>query len=622
MKTYVDNVNTSMRNNVSANFPSTSYVDNVNTSMRNNVSQYVIAVNDTMRNNVSQYVIAVNNTQIANISLNNATMKTYVDNVNTSMRENVSHYVIDVNDSMRSYVDTSGSSYLFLNGTREMTGNLSVSYIFAPTSTNDLHLTGDNDHTGNTGGELNLHNSDVDGANTIELTTKYKTNAPGSVVQHKIILSVPWVNDSADIYASFNDIRLGNVSDPLYAQDAATKHYVDDANTSMKSYVDSVVVDTSVFLLLDGTRTMTGNLIFDTATGIKQRIIRGNSDDGLLQIIGATTTAKGPIINLWGADHATHPGEFGAFVPNAAKSSFVQIFKVAGVTDTPNLNMLAHNVSNMLDPVAAKDATTKSYVDTFHLDSNVEPFTGPNLYRDVKSSGLLLYGGGTTAGEGALLYLFGSDHATYPGQLNFYVPNAAKTGVSQIIRVAGNTDTPELDLVSHKIIGVLDPTLAQDAATKNYVDNVNTSMRNNVSTAIDSKSSYTLSFQGLAIASPLDSTSYVFGGTPMIPSTTTLMLSNVTVPHSGTIKTVTVNSYSSTAGSNEAWAMNLIKNGAYVATTQYIGSVSRATTTRVWTNYTINLAVTQGDTLEIRSVCPAWGTNPAALVFSGNVYIE
>jgi hypothetical protein len=103
-KAYVDAVNTSMRNNVSINFPSVSFVNAVNDSMRNNVSQYVIAVNDSMRVNVSlnnntqtintsQYVIAVNNTQNVNVSL-----------VNTSMRNNVSAYVIAVNTSMNNNI--------------------------------------------------------------------------------------------------------------------------------------------------------------------------------------------------------------------------------------------------------------------------------------------------------------------------------------------------------------------------------------------------------------------------------------------------------------------------------------------------------------------------------------
>jgi hypothetical protein len=126
-KSYVDAVNTSMLNNISSLYSTTTadatQDELINSSMRNNVSQYVIAVNnsqvsletavnDSMRNNVSQYVLAVN---LSQVNLETA--------VNDSMRNNVSQYVLAVNQTVLNNL----TGYPLLTGVRAFTGTLNVS---------------------------------------------------------------------------------------------------------------------------------------------------------------------------------------------------------------------------------------------------------------------------------------------------------------------------------------------------------------------------------------------------------------------------------------------------------------------------------------------------------------
>ena len=170
--------------------------------------------------------------------------------------------------------------------------------------------------------------------------------------------------------------------------------------------------------------------------------------------------------------------------PISISNNFVNISTFTGSNESLNdyyllngsrqltgiMNAGLFTVTNLSTAVNPKDAVNKETLDLYHRNENSQAFTGPNMYRNINTSGFLMYGGGTTNGDGALLQFFGSGHATQAGNILFYVPNAAKNNVVQILKIVGNTDTPELDLVTHKIVNVVDPTAAQGVATKNYVD--------------------------------------------------------------------------------------------------------------------------------------------------------
>jgi len=96
--------------------------------------------------------------------------------------------------------------------------------------------------------------------------------------------------------------------------------------------------------------------------------------------------------------------------------------------------------------------------------------TGANLNRNVDNSLFQMWGSTAVAGKGANFYLTGSNFTDAPGEFGFVVPNAAKSSHAVVMKIAGVTDTPNLDMLGHQITDMADPTSAQHAATRNYVD--------------------------------------------------------------------------------------------------------------------------------------------------------
>jgi hypothetical protein len=97
-------------------------------------------------------------------------------------------------------------------------------------------------------------------------------------------------------------------------------------------------------------------------------------------------------------------------------------------------------------------------------------FTGSTLSRNTDDTLMSIWGGLLATSSCGAITMRGADHVTMPGSINIYVANAAKTGFHEAMRLLGVTDTPYLDMLSHRITSVTDPTSAQDAATKNYID--------------------------------------------------------------------------------------------------------------------------------------------------------
>lgn len=128
---------------------------------------------------------------------------------------------------------------------------------------------------------------------------------------------------------------------------------------------------------------------------------------------------------------------------------------------------------------------------------------------------------------------------------------------------------------------------------------------------------YTLSVQALT-SSPADAQTIYFGQLPKAP-TTTANISKVYIRKAGTIKMAQIYTYSGTAGTGEAWVMNIRLNNT---TDTQIASVASATNERIFTNSSLNIAVNAGDYIEIKCVNPTWATNPLTFIAGGYIYIE
>ena len=129
---------------------------------------------------------------------------------------------------------------------------------------------------------------------------------------------------------------------------------------------------------------------------------------------------------------------------------------------------------------------------------------------------------------------------------------------------------------------------------------------------------YALSLRAASQSTTTDGQTLYWGGMLVAPSTTANRW-RVYIPKAGIIKAAYIYSFAGTAGSGEAWMMNIRKNNA---TDTLIASVSLAAADRVWSNVALNIAVVAGDWIEIKEVCPTWATNPATVTRTGVIYIE
>ena len=118
---------------------------------------------------------------------------------------------------------------------------------------------------------------------------------------------------------------------------------------------------------------------------------------------------------------------------------------------------------------------------------------------------------------------------------------------------------------------------------------------------------------------PVDSTTYYFGVLPFLVPHTTAAYKRLYIPKTGTIKAACITWASDSSGTDETISMYIRLNNT---TDISIADVGSATTLKQFNNYTLNQAVTAGDYIEIKIVCPAWATNPSAVTLGGIIYIE
>ena len=206
--------------------------------------------------------------------------------------------------------------------------------------------------------------SDTDSA-----TKKYvDTNSGGGKT------SLLTVDSNIDMKSQYS---IKNLKTPSNNDDAATKKYVDDSK-----------VDGSVFLKLDGTRSMTGNLdmnnkrIFNlpNPTGSKQPIPLAYGDLAYLHVNGSNMMTNHmnmnnkKIINLvtpTNNSDATTKKYVDDNISNQDFSSFLK--KDGSISMNSDLNIGGHKIINLEDPTSDSDAASKKYVDGNLHQTQVQP---------------------------------------------------------------------------------------------------------------------------------------------------------------------------------------------------------------------------------------------------------
>lgn len=120
-------------------------------------------------------------------------------------------------------------------------------------------------------------------------------------------------------------------------------------------------------------------------------------------------------------------------------------------------------------------------------------------------------------------------------------------------------------------------------------------------------------------ATTTDGQTLYWGCFPALALTTTADNVRMYIPKAGTIVAAQVFAHAATAGTGEAWVMNIRKNNT---TDTQIASVALAAAQRLWAKYDLSIAVAAGDYIEIKEVCPTWATNPANVRRACSIYIE
>ena len=228
--------------------------------------------------------------------------------------------------------------------------------------------------------------------------------------------------------------KLTNVGAPTSDTDSATKKYVDthsgggktslitvDSNIDMKSqysikklktpsdnddaatkkYVDDSEIDDSVFLKLDGTRKMTGNLDMNhnrifripTPTADNQPTPLAYTDLAYLKVDGSNSMTNNlnmdnkKIINLITPTNNSDATPKKYVDDSISNQDFTSFFKKDGSTPmTSDLNVGGHKIINLEDPASDSDAASKKYVDDHVHQTHVQPSHYKNEFAFLMSS--------------------------------------------------------------------------------------------------------------------------------------------------------------------------------------------------------------------------------------------
>ena len=227
-------------------------------------------------------------------------------------------------------------------------------------------------------------------------------------------------NLTADGNYDMEEKKLTNVGEPTSDTDSATKKYVDDnsggktslitvdSNIDMKSqfsitklktpsnnddaatkkYVDDSKIDGSVFLKLDGTRPMTGNLNMNNQRILNIPAPTGNNQptplaytnlaylkvDGSNPMTNELNMDNKKIINLLSPTNNSDAVPKKYVDDSISNQNFSSFFKKDGsISMTSNLDVGGNKIINLQYPSSEADAANKKYIDDHLHQSQVQP---------------------------------------------------------------------------------------------------------------------------------------------------------------------------------------------------------------------------------------------------------
>ena len=261
--------------------------------------------------------------------------------------------------------DDDHTQYLLINGTREMTGNLTLGtghglYFVSPS-----YISGTSTYmsfypAGTTA--LRLYATSV---------TAYQNTKPSGDNTLKLGLSDKRWSELHAFLGHFYGIldmhshKITNVLTPTSDYDAATKKYVDDnvGVTDHGALTGLADDDHTQYLLINGTREMTGNLTLGTGHGlyfVSPSYISGTST--YMSFYPAGTTALRLYATSVTAYQNTKPSGDNTLKLGLSDKRWSELHAFLGHF-YGILDMHSHKITNVLTPTSDYDAATKKYVD-------------------------------------------------------------------------------------------------------------------------------------------------------------------------------------------------------------------------------------------------------------------